>query len=259
MKLLKACIIAFAMYSKIPMPKTEWKEENMKYAMCFFPWVGAVTGACFYLWGRFSEKLSLGNTLQAAVLTVIPLLLTGGIHFDGLLDTADALSSYQPRERRLEILKDSHVGAFAILTGCLYVLLYFGCSSELLLEAASAGKGIAVAAAGFFFSRCLSGFAVTSFPCAKGSGLLAAFANGADKKRAGMVLLAEGVLAAAFLLWLSIPLGSAAVTAAMLTFWWYHHMSLEKFGGITGDLAGCFLQVCELAILMAVVVAEKLV
>jgi adenosylcobinamide-GDP ribazoletransferase len=47
-------------------------------------------------------------------MVVAPIIITGGIHMDGFLDTQDALSSYQPRERRLEILKDSHAGAFAI-------------------------------------------------------------------------------------------------------------------------------------------------
>ena len=252
MKYINACIIAFAMYSKIPMPRIDWKKENMKYAMCFFPWVGAVIGACVFFWGQFAGKIPVGQTLYAVVLTLIPVLITGGIHLDGLLDTADALSSYQPKERRLEILKDSHAGAFAIIVCCMYFLAYFGFASELSLE------GIGIVAAGFFFSRCLSGFAVTTFPCAKGSGLLATFANGADKKRAGTILLIEGVLAAAFLLWLNLLLGAAAIVAAMLTFLWYHHMSVKKFGGITGDLAGCFLQVCEMMILIAVVAAEKL-
>lgn len=257
MKYINACIIAFAMYSKIPMPKADWNKENMKYAMCFFPWVGAVIGACFYLWGHFAGQIPVGQTLYAVVLTLLPVLITGGIHLDGLLDTADALSSYQPKERRLEILKDSHAGAFAIIIGCMYFLAYFGFASELLEIAET--EGLEVVAAGFFFSRCLSGFAVTAFPCAKGSGLVATFANGADKKRAGIILLVEGVLAAVFLLWLSIPLGAAAIVAAMLTFLWYYHLSVEKFGGITGDLAGCFLQVCELMMLIAVVVAEKLI
>ena len=54
----------------------------------------------------------------AVILTVIPVFVTGGIHVDGLLDTSDALSSWQERTRRLEILKDSHAGAFAIITAC---------------------------------------------------------------------------------------------------------------------------------------------
>ena len=238
------------------MPRADWEKENMKYAMCFFPWVGAVIGACVYLWGRFAGNIPVGSILYAAVLTLIPIFITGGIHLDGLLDTADALSSWQTRERRLEILKDSHTGAFAIITCCMYFIAYFGFSSELFEMQRI--EGIGVIAIGFFLSRCLSGFSVTAFPCAKDSGLAATFANGADKKRAGKVLIAEGILAIAVIIWISIPLGIAAVVAALLTFWWYHHMSVEKFGGITGDLAGCFLQVCELMILVAVVVVEKL-
>ena len=238
------------------MPRADWEKENMKYAMCFFPWVGAVIGACVYLWGRFAGNIPVGSILYAAVLTLIPIFITGGIHLDGLLDTADALSSWQTRERRLEILKDSHTGAFAIITCCMYFIAYFGFSSELFEMQRI--EGIGVIAIGFFLSRCLSGFSVTAFPCAKDSGLAATFANGADKKRAGKVLIAEGILAIAVMIWISIPLGIAAVVAALLTFWWYHHISVEKFGGITGDLAGCFLQVCELMILVAVVVVEKL-
>ena len=257
MKYINACIIAFAMYSKIPMPRAEWEKENMKYAMCFFPWVGAVIGACVFLWGSLAGKIPVGTVLYAVIFTLLPVVITGGIHLDGLLDTADALSSWQPKERRLEILKDSHAGAFAIITCCMYFLAYVGFASE--LSGRTEMEKLGVIAVGFFLSRCLSGFAVTSFPCAKDSGLAAAFANGADKKHAGIVLLLEGISAAGVMLWLSIPLGGVAVLAAVLTFLWYHHMAMEKFGGITGDLAGCFLQVCELMMLAAVVIAEKLI
>lgn len=252
MKYINACIIAFAMYSKIPMPRVEWNKENMKYAMCFFPWVGAVVGACFYAWGRLAGEIPVGNTLYAVVLTLIPVLITGGIHLDGLLDTADALSAYQPQERRLEILKDSHAGAFAIIVCCMYFIAYFGVASELTV------KGLGIGAAGFFLSRCLSGLGVTAFPCAKDSGLAATFSNGADKKHAKIVLAAEGILAAAFMMWHNIPVGCMAFLVAILTFFWYYRMSVKKFGGITGDLAGCFLQVCELMILIAVVIGQRI-
>ena len=49
MKFLEPMIIAFSMYSKIPMPRIEWNKENMKYTMCFFPLIGVVTGAIIYL------------------------------------------------------------------------------------------------------------------------------------------------------------------------------------------------------------------
>ena len=110
--------MAFSMYSKIPMPHIEWNKENMKNVLCFFPWVGAVAGVLVWLWFLVSDQLGFGVMLRASVAVLIPVLVTGGIHLDGLLDTADALSSWQTRERRLEILKDSHAGAFAIIVCC---------------------------------------------------------------------------------------------------------------------------------------------
>ncbi|MEY8392416.1 adenosylcobinamide-GDP ribazoletransferase [Lachnospiraceae bacterium 45-W7] len=251
MKYIKACIIAFSMYSKIPMPQTEWEEQNMKYVMCFFPWVGAAAGGIFYLWGTYGKQIPVGSQLYAAILTALPLLITGGIHMDGFLDTIDALSSWQSRERRLEILKDSHTGAFAVIGACVYFMLYFGFVTELKTAQ------IPAAALGFFLSRCLSGYAVTSFPCAKESGLVALFSSAADRKKTRRILVFESLLAITGLLWLDVWAGGAVIVASFLAFLWYYRMSMDKFGGITGDLAGWFLQVCELLQLAAVCFSAK--
>ena len=93
--------IAFSMYSKIPMPQSEWTDENMSLAMCFFPWVGAVIGLAS--WGVYQaggwladrqETLSSGipgssNLFLTILLVLIPIFITGGIHLDGFLDTQD--------------------------------------------------------------------------------------------------------------------------------------------------------------------------
>ena len=89
----------------------------MRYAMCFFPVIGAVIGGLLSLWICLTGD-STGSLFRASVAVLIPLIVTGGIHLDGLLDTADALSSYKTMEEKLEILKDSHTGAFAIIVGC---------------------------------------------------------------------------------------------------------------------------------------------
>ena len=111
MRIIKSFFIAFSMYSKIPMPQFEWKDEDMRYALCFFPWVGAVIGVLWYLWKWICVRFGVGTLCYTVVGTAIPILITGGFHVDGFLDTCDALHSYQPRERKLEILKDSHIGA----------------------------------------------------------------------------------------------------------------------------------------------------
>ena len=122
---MKGFIIAFSMYSKIPMPKLEWTKENMKYAICYFPLVGAVIGLISYVAYWLFTKLQAGDGLRAALLTVLPLLITGGIHMDGFLDTSDALNSYGDREKKLAILKDPNAGAFAVIKGFIYMFLIF--------------------------------------------------------------------------------------------------------------------------------------
>ena len=104
--ILESMIITFSMYSKIPMPNIDWKKENMKYAMCFFPLVGLVIGIIMAAWMYLAKFLAIGSILFAGIATIIPVIITGGIHIDGFCDTVDARSSHQSREKKLEILKD---------------------------------------------------------------------------------------------------------------------------------------------------------
>ena len=243
--------IAFAMYSKIPMPRADWEKENMRYMMCFFPWIGIVIGALQVLWGHAAAWLEAGTILRAAGYVLIPVAVTGGIHLDGLLDTAYALSSYQSRERKLEILKDSHAGAFAVITACCYFLAAFGIWSELSLHQ------VLVLAGGFVLSRALSGLAVADFPCAKSSGTVAMFSDAAQKRCVEVCMALMIVLATFFMCLVDLQMGAAAALGALATFFWYYRMSGKQFGGITGDLAGFFLQSCELVMAAAVYLAGK--
>ena len=169
--------VAFSMYSAIPMPQVMWNEQNMKYMLGFFPLIGLVQAALLIGWVYLAQALSVGTVLFAAVAALIPLFVTGGIHLDGFCDTVDALASHQTREKKLEILKDPHTGAFAVM-GCMaYLLLTFALwtqpQGEFCLLAA---KEMAV---GYVFSRAMSAAAVVTFPCAKNSGLAHSFSSAA--------------------------------------------------------------------------------
>ena len=255
MRIIKSCIVAFSMYSKIPMPQFEWKEEDMQYMLCFFPWVGAVIGVCLYLWNRFCAAFQVGRIAYVLFAVAIPILVTGGFHVDGFMDTMDALHSYQPRERKLEILKDPHAGAFAI-AGCgVYLLLYTAAFSELRLEAFPAIGGI------YVMTRALSGLSVLCFPKARKDGLAATFAKGTGNGAPAV----KAVLAVWLLVGIAfVFLVSGTVTAVVLTvaaaavFLWYHHMAMHEFGGTTGDLAGYFLQTAELAMIAALAVCSRI-
>ena len=249
-RLWAGCKIAFSMYSKIPMPKTDWSKENMRYALCFFPWVGAVIGALVWCFGVFISPHGLTNLFSACILTLIPVFVTGGIHLYGFLDTMDALSSYQEQERKLEILKDSHAGAFAIISGIVYFVLQLGVYSQMKTDS------FAVAAWVFVFSRSLSGLSLVTFPMAKNTGLAAMFSDGAQKKKVRLTMIFYLAICVGMMLWFDVLKGTAAILTGALVFVYYYRMSKKEFGGITGDLAGYFLQMCELLMLSAIVLTE---
>lgn len=242
-------VIAFSMYSRIPMPQIPWSEGGMKYALCFFPLVGVVIGAvmCVFFW--LSWKLPLGETARACLGTAIPLLITGGIHMDGFLDTADARSSFQPREKKLEILKDPHSGAFAVIGCGVYLLLYLAAFSELGEHAFPAGAGI------YVLARAVSGWSVVSLPKAKKDGLASTFSTQAHHRTVQAAMVCYGTAAAVWMIaFAGVRTGLVMLLGALSCALWYCRMSRKEFGGVTGDLAGYFLQVCELTMLAVLAV-----
>ena len=105
MSVIKSLVIAFSMYSKIPMPHLELEEKDMRYVMGFFPLAGLVIGVVIYGWVYISGLLNVPDISRTLVLVVIPVLITGGIHIDGYMDTSDALNSYGDREKKLDMAK----------------------------------------------------------------------------------------------------------------------------------------------------------
>ena len=244
--------IAFSMYSRLPAAQCDWSEENTKYVMCFFPWIGIVIGALSLGWNALADYLNVNEPLWTVGLMLIPLAVSGGIHLDGLLDTADALSSWRTREKRLEILKDSHAGAFAVIVCAAYFFLLYG-----VLDMVR-GELISVYAFVFVLSRSLSGFSVVTFPKASANGTVAGFAKNAQTRIIQITEVSYVILCAVLVLFLHPVYGAALLLGALLTFLWYYRMAEKNFGGINGDLAGCFLSVCELAAPFALVLTDRI-
>lgn len=254
MKLLYSCIIAVSMYSRIPMPQIQWTKERMKHALCFFPLVGFIQGLFVALWLWLAEEvLGLSPVMTGLWASALPVFITGGIHLDGFLDTMDGVCSYGDREKKLEILKDPHLGAFAVIYTLAYMLLYAGASCEFAVRAEGSARFLPVLF--MTMERAFSGLSVLLFPSAKKEGLAASFAQAAEKKRdcLGMLLWPAATGAAAWLFGgLSWFLAAAVFFVLLLIlFGWFYQWCKKQFGGITGDLAGFYLQVGELVCLTA--------
>lgn len=245
MRVIRSFFLAVSVYSKLPVPQLAWEKEDMKYVLCFFPWIGALIGICVWLWNQLCMSCRIGDLCRLAIDLAIPLLITGGFHADGFLDVMDACHSYQSRERKLEILSDAHIGAFAVLMLTLYGLVYLGAFSEITEDGI-----LRAVCAGFFLSRCLCGISVLSFSLAKKEGMLYAVADSSTKGIVRKVLYLQGMACIVFMVSMAGICGLFISLSFGAVYGYYFYRSRKEFGGITGDTSGYFVLLCEVCMVV---------
>lgn len=245
--LFRSFAMCFSMYSRIPMPRVNWEKGSMRYVFCFFPLIGLVIGVVETGWYLLASHFHFQVLLYAAVAALIPVLITGGIHLDGYLDTCDAMFSYGDKEKKLEIMKDPRAGAFAVIYCTVYLIAALGLFAQ-IYQNASLGL-VLYLSIGYLLSRCICGIFTVSMPCARSSGLAHMFQNASDKKavRLALIVWTALCLAGMFLFAFWNTLLVIFVLVIVVTVFGFY--CKKQFDGITGDLAGFILQIAELMIL----------
>lgn len=114
--MFRGFLILISFFTRIPIgKKIEFDEEKYKKALCFYTLVGLFIGlflACGYLLGEFLENIYI----KGLIITVFYIIITGGIHLDGMSDTVDGLFSGRTGDRIFEIMSDSRIGAFGVIS-----------------------------------------------------------------------------------------------------------------------------------------------
>ncbi|MEE1158280.1 MAG: adenosylcobinamide-GDP ribazoletransferase [Atopobiaceae bacterium] len=253
MSLLRSVIIAFSCFSAIPMPQVEWNERNMHLMMAAFPLVGAVVGVCWWVWHLACLSFGTGQLMRAIGFALIPVAVTGGIHMDGFADVVDALSSHAAPERKREILKDPHIGAFAAMGIACYLLAYVALAGEL------EPRLMPIACAIPFVSRCCCGFIAIFAHASSSRGMMASIGETARRGNVAPALGCMLALACGYLLWYNVVVGLAIIAVAACILVGVLRMAQREFGGMSGDLLGFYVQVTEIATLATVVCTGRLV
>ncbi|MDR1753422.1 MAG: adenosylcobinamide-GDP ribazoletransferase [Eubacterium sp.] len=250
--LINSLVLSFAVFSKIPLRSPEWKKENMRYIFCFFPLIGLVIGVLFFTFWYVSHLLFLILPLTSALLTSIPVLVTGGIHLDGFCDTMDAISSYKTLQKKLEILKDSRIGAFAAIFLCVYFIVFLGAASEIY----NVNTAISVCLC-FILSRAYSALFVRFTGSARQDGMI--YELKSDMQKSAVLLSSAFYISicAAFLFFTNI-FSLSAPLVGLLIFFFCRRKAIREFTGITGDVVGWFLCVSELFMICVAVLSNKL-
>lgn len=233
--------IALQFLSSLPIRLPGMPEpRELGRSLLFYPLVGLLFGAI--LWAVNWLLLGTPTMLHAALLLSVWVLLSGGLHLDGLADSADAwLGGFGDRERTLTIMKDPRSGPIAVVTLVLVLLLKFSA----LLALIGQPHSLALIIVPLIGRSALLGLFLTT-PYVRAGGLGQALADHLPRS-AGKQVLTVSALACVLIAGGS---GVLALVLAVLGFVWLRQVMLRRLGGTTGDTAGAMLELLEVAVLV---------
>ncbi len=214
--------------------------QELGRSLLFYPLVGLLFGGL--LWGLSVLLAGAPLMLHAALLLTVWVLLSGGLHLDGLADSADAwLGGFGDRERTLTIMKDPRSGPIAVVTLVLVLLLKF-CALLALIE--QQNSAVLLVAPLIGRSALLAVFLTT--PYVRAGGLGQALADHLPR-RAGWWVLGLSALGCVVLAGYA---GLWALVLATAGFVWLRRVVMRRLGGTTGDTAGALLELLEVLVLV---------
>lgn len=230
---LQALGMCQSMFCAIPSPWQGWEEKAREKMLLCLPLVGLEIGLLWWGLGLLSRYLP--PLMAGAVLAGWPWLATGFLHLDGFMDVMDAVRSCRSLERRREILKDSHVGAFAVI-GCLLLGLgQFACCAS--FDGAPLGLLVLVPVV----SRCCAVLAVNGLEPMQTS----QYAN-CEKKKSGLILPGVMLLAALAAGFVLFGMWGLVLTVQVLCFALALRRAYRSLGGMNGDISGYCITLSEL-------------
>lgn len=213
-------------------------EQNGR-SLLHYPLVGLLLGVS--LWAAQTLLGDAPTLLQAALLLTLWVAISGGLHLDGLADSADAwVGGFGDKERTLAIMKDPRSGPIAVVVLVLLLVLKFAALVALL----ESGSGLLLVLVPWL-ARCLLPLLFLTTPYVRAGGLGQALAEHLPRRQLPWVLAAHGLLMLLF--------GWPALLALMVAgvvFLWLRRLMRKRLGGTTGDTAGALLELIECAVLL---------
>jgi adenosylcobinamide-GDP ribazoletransferase len=233
---------AIGFLTSIPLPKG-WADNDsaLVKTLAFFPLVGLLIGALLALVGSLSGWI-WGNWVGAMAVVVTWGIVSGGLHLDGLSDTFDGMMSWRPRERKLEIMRDSRVGVMGVLA----LVAVFGLKVALLAQS-EARLWLWALLLAPVCGRWAMCYGVCSYPSARSDGLGAQV-----QAEAGFGQLRVATIIALLLALLLTGLqGLIALALVWLAARWLARWWTRELGGLTGDTYGALCEIAEVVALAA--------
>lgn len=229
-----AFVMCQSMFCAIPFPCTVWDEDARDKMLLFLPVIGLEIGLIWAGTAYLAAFLQLSQLITAFILCALPYTTTGFIHLDGFMDVTDAIKSCRDPEKRRAILKDPHVGSFAVI-GCVLLML----AQYALFAAVSEGWCVLIFLP--VVTRCCSAYAITVLPPMATSQYARQGGNKSHKYTFLLMLYAAVALGFVF----------AGIHAVALLFGTLGSVlsirkGVKSLGGMNGDISGYALTIGEL-------------
>jgi len=234
--MIKSFLSAIQFLTIIPLRLKNINEKTMANAMIFFPVIGLFLGLSLCGVYKILILFNFSSFLSSIILIMVLVMITGGMHLDGLSDTADAFLSCRPKEKMLEIMRDPHIGVMGVLSLICAIFLKIGLLSSLAPE-----KALTALILMCILSRWSCVLAMFLFPYARNEGKAKVFTSGINLKI--FLISTVIVFVSIFFIWQTKAI-AALLTVAGFTYL-IGRLSVKKINGITGDVLGAVIESTE--------------
>ena len=239
-KLYKGFIMALSMFTVIPTPYIEWDDDGARNMMKFYPTIGLIVGVIWSIIYYLINILYVSIVLKSVIIMIVPFCVTGMLHLDGFMDVCDAILSRRDKEEKLRILKDSTIGAFAVVSLLILFFLQFGATYSVIEKNIPFYIIIIIP----IVSRSVVAYFLLSRTTIKESTLGTYFKKGTDIQDKIIMIVSLIIMIIISFVLLRFY-GILLVLLITLGITWAVEKCKKEFGGISGDVAGFALVVGE--------------
>ena len=237
MKILESIVVAFQFLTRLYLPiNVEWDTGNLRRSLMWFGLVGAFIGVILAGAMTLFNRFDLIPAVSAIIILLIWIFITGGMHIDGISDMADGFFSMRDKEKTLEIMKDSHVGAFGVITIVFLLLIKF----EMLKEFIIIEKNVWLLILPPTIARIAAGLVLSFYETTKKSGLGYTFHSSDPRIFWAIGFIVTLIISSILNIKSLIFIGIAMLASNIMALW-----AKKKIGGLNGDIYGAIVETIE--------------
>lgn len=237
MKILESIVVAFQFLTRLYLPiNVEWDTANLRRSLTWFGLVGAFIGVILAGAMTLFNRFDLIPAVAAIIILIIWIFITGGMHIDGISDMADGFFSMRDKEKTLEIMKDSHVGAFGVITIVFLLLIKF----EMLKEFIIIEKNVWLLILPPTIARIAAGLVLSFYETTKKSGLGYTFHSSDPRIFWAIGFIVTLIISSILNIKSLIFIGIAILASNLMALW-----AKKKIGGLNGDIYGAIVETVE--------------